>query len=359
MPIHDLSIENFRNIICFRGLLSPRLNILRGENAQGKTNFLEAIYYLANGKSFRVQENESLIQFSKAEARLNCGISHQDLHSQLELKIDSEGRSVKFQNKILHRFTKIHEILRVLVFTPDSTSLFRSSPGNRRRYFDHAISVQQSSYSTLLGRYTRVLAHRNRILERGDLSALPEFDSQWMKGYQELIAVRQDYLEKILPYWKQRFEELSGMKIEMNAKWESSLGYYQDLDENVLVRALREIRPKETLLRHTLLGAHRDDLRLFFDHHPIRQLASQGQQRLVVIALKLAEADLFQSLTGKNPVFLLDDLGSELDAERQSRLFKVLDTMEAQTFLTTTQESSNLNLRGTEFSVRSGSILEC
>ncbi len=358
MPLTSIRIQDFRNIEALQAGLSPGLNVLEGENAQGKTNFLEAIYYLANGRSFRSQEIGSLIRFGASSALLEANLAHQDLASHLALELGPEKRDVRLHGKPLQRWGQVHELLRVLIFTPDSSALFRSIPSVRRRYFDHAIGVHQPAYSSLLSRYTRILRQRNELLEMsGPEDLLEGFDRQWAEAAHGVMLLRREYLQELLPRWSTRLEQLGGMDLSLRAQWERS-ATAQDLDTESILQALARGREEERRARRTLRGPPRDDLKVQFGEHAVREVASQGQQRVLVIALKLAEADLFQQKTGRAPVFLLDDLGSELDRERQRRLLQILGEISAQTILTTTQQDAYDSLHARTFLVHLGKIKE-
>ncbi|MCE9625881.1 MAG: DNA replication/repair protein RecF [Deltaproteobacteria bacterium] len=338
MSIEELHFRDFRNIQEQVWNLVPSLNVLEGENAQGKTNFLEAVYFLANGRSFRGTEYAGLIRFGASETQLHGRWSHEGLESRLDMKILPEGREAKFQGKAIVRLAPVQAGLRVLVFTPDSSTLFRSPPQARRKYFDHAISVQRPAYATALSRYQRVLRQRNQLLEHGgDPTLEAAFDLQWAECALAVMKERESYLEEIRGPWRRRFRDLLGSEEALDFQWRGELTAVPNLETEALLKALDGVRREEKRRGRSLLGPQRDDLQVTFAGHPVKEVASQGQQRMLVIALKLAEADLFQAQSGKSPVFLLDDLGSELDARHQGLLLRILGALKAQTLLTTAQ----------------------
>jgi DNA replication and repair protein RecF len=357
MPIQALSILNFRNLEPQEFQPAFSLNVIEGDNAQGKTNLLEAIYYLANGKSFRATESQSLIRFDAGQAELGARWEQEGLEYRMELRLGPEGREVKFQGKAIVRLAPVQESLRVLVFTPDSSQLFRSAPLARRRYFDHAIAVQSPSYGSALNRYQRVLRQRNHLLESGAPTHLLEpFDRQWAENAHELMAERRAYLEKLLPVWRKRWRALSGEDWRLSARWDGPIAEARVRNPEALLEALGEIHSEERRQGRSLLGPQREDLVLSLEEHPVREAASQGQQRMLVIGLKLAEADLFREKSRRSPVFLLDDLGSELDERHRRLLLGSLGEIEAQTFLTTAQSGAYAALHARNFRVESGRI---
>ncbi len=356
MPLHSLHIQNFRNVENLHWDLAPGLNVLEGENAQGKTNLLEVIYLLANGRSFRTKEWTSLIRFQQDGSRLRGTWEEGGLSTALEIQLKPEEKIYYCQGKPLRSLAKVHEFLRALVFTPDSSSLFRVSPQARRRYFDQAVELHQAPYGSLLRRYQRILRQRNQCLEGGGpADVLQSFDAQWAEAAHQVWLARAEYLQELLPFWKARFEDLSGMPLTLSAQWSRNVAGPWEQPE-LLQEGIRRLYPQERRRGRTLWGPHRDDLKVQFSNHAVREVGSQGQQRILVIALKLAEADLFRARHSRSPIFLLDDLGSELDEERQSRLIRLLAEIQAQTVLTTTRASAYRDLAGKTFHVKNGKL---
>ncbi|MFO1463037.1 MAG: DNA replication/repair protein RecF [bacterium] len=359
MAIHRLHIRDFRNLAEQEVSLAPGLNVLEGENAQGKTNFLEAVYYLANGRSFRNCEPENLIRFGQANAYLEAEWEHEGLNSQLRMQLGPEGREAHFQGKAIARLTPVQASLRVLVFTPDSSTLLRSSPAARRRYFDHAIALQRPGYAGQLARYQRVLRQRNQLLENpGTPELAASFDQAWAEAALGVMREREAYLRELEGLWRQRFRDLLGEDVALGLVWQGRLVREGELPTvEGLLAGLAEVRDQERRYGRSLLGPQRDDLAASFGGHPVREIASQGQQRLLIIALKLAEADLFQGRSGRPPVFLLDDLGSELDERHQRLLLESLGELRAQTLLTSAQRGAYAALRAKNFQVSAGHLL--
>jgi len=248
-------------------------------------------------------------------------------------------------------------LMRVLVFTPESSTMMRGTPGQRRRYFDQAISHHSASYGPELARYSRILRQRNLCLENHSSSdVLAGFNEQWAQSALSLRDERELYLEKLLPHWRKRWEEISGMRGLLSASWESRLPWQPGENKASWIEKLEDTAPLERRVKRTLLGPHRDDLLVTLDQHAVRVSASQGQLRLLVIALKLAEADLFQEKTGRAPIFLLDDLGSELDRTRQDRLLGMLGDIHSQTLLTTAQAGTFSRLHAQTYRVQEGQL---
>lgn len=357
MPLTYLKIQNFRTVSELEWELAPGLNVLEGENAQGKTNLIEAVYFLINGKSFRTTESPTLLRFGQELSQLEGEFQHDGLSSRISIRLTPEKKETWLQGKPLKSLAQLHALLRALVFTPDSSTLLRGSPGVRRRYFDHAISIHRPTYSGILARYGRSLRQRNLLLEqRGQPQALEDFDHAWATTGRDLMEERKIYLAELLPCWRERFGQISGGEVPLESAWQGEL-WRPDVPElPEIMASLHRVREAERRAQRTLFGPHRDDLGVRLQDRPVRDAASQGQQRMLVIALKLAEADLFQKRTGRSPVFLLDDLGSELDRHHLGRLLQILGEVQAQTLLTTAQQGVYAPLHARTFRVQKGQL---
>lgn len=362
MAFQSLQLQNFRNLSPLNWELAPGLNVLEGENAQGKTNLLEALYVLANGKSFRTTELASLIHWEKSQALLQAQIEHQNLISEISLALDKEtkpNKNLKLNGKPKRSFREIHTKLSVLAFTPDSTTLFRTSPSIRRHYFDAAMARHYPHYNTILNRYVRVLRQRNLMLEqRASASSRYPFDQQWAELSLQLITARRQYLKELLPLWEDRLQKLTQSHGPFKAQWVGALSDLRELSLDSLLELLKTVKIQEERWGRTALGPHREDLEIRFSDKLVKEAASQGQHRMLTISLKLAEADLFVQMAGQAPVFLLDDIGSELDEKHLSALLKILGELHAQTVLTTAHRGEYDALGAQTFRVKEGKFNE-
>jgi DNA replication and repair protein RecF len=281
------------------------------------------------------------------------------LESEIEVQLSPEGKALHLNGKPLGTWRAIGPVFRVLVFTPESTALFRSAPEMRRRYFDHTLSLLHPQYGSWLTRYQRLVRQRNLILQSGGpAEALGAFDIQWAQSTREIAAARRVYLQELIPLWHERVRHLSRTFPLLSARWEGPVSE-EDLGEvETLLAGLQSRRQEEMRLGHTILGPHREDLQVYLGGHPVRSVASQGQHRILTIALKMAEADRYRQTMDRSPVFLLDDLGSELDPKHLSQLLTLLDELHAQTLLTTAQPGSLARLKAPTHRVREGKILK-
>jgi DNA replication and repair protein RecF len=357
LTLQNLQIHSFRNIRELQWELDPGLNVLEGKNAQGKTNLLEAIYFLANGRSFRAVPWEDLIPWGEGQAQWEGRVMTRGLLSEIRVKLAEPGKELELNGKPLKRWSAVGPVFRVLVFTPDSTVLLRAAPAVRRRYFDHALSLIHPQLGTWLNRYQRLVQQRNQLLQSGASSeSLEAFDVQWAQATRDIGAARRIYLEELIPLWVDRVGQLSETIPDLTARWEGPLTEQELGEVDSLLAALERRRPEELRAGHTLLGPHREDLQVYLGGHPVRSVASQGQHRLLTIALKMAEADRYRRATDQSPVFLLDDLGSELDPHHLRHLLTLLDELHAQTLLTTAQAGSLALLKAPTLRVHQGRI---
>ncbi|MCB1214216.1 MAG: DNA replication and repair protein RecF [Deltaproteobacteria bacterium] len=334
----NLFIEHFRNLQKVKVEFSPDLNVIEGLNAQGKTNFLEALYLIANGHSFRTRDYRECIQQGQDLSLLKANLQFEELPSDLSVLLNISTKQLAFEGKKTSRWSTLQKKLKLLVFTPDSVGLFRISPSTRRTYLDQGIKLHLSEYAKVHSQYTKVLRQRKKLLEEGaSLSLREPFDLQWAGLSFRLLELRKKYLNALLPFWKQRLKESLKGSIELDTFLESDLLAKGVQSSQDCLEVLESFRHLEERRFRPLIGPHLDDWQVSFNGSLVKKVASQGQQRLLVIALKLAEADLFWETQKKAPVFLLDDVGSELDPEHLSKLLTTLRQRPSQIFLSSAQ----------------------
>jgi len=318
-----LALENWRNIP--HALIEPEdgLNVLCGENGQGKTNLLEAIWMLTGAKSFRAAKDAELIRrgadFAVLDGAAECGGRVQTIY----LTVGSPGtprpgRTARLNGVDKGRAASLAGTFTAVVFEPDHLGLIKGSPGGRRRFLDAALCQLYPGYLAALRRYSRVLAQKNALLKQynrlpdaGDL--LEVYDQQLAAFGQEVTGRRTAYLEALTPLAVENYRRISQGREELNLAYKATF-------EGSLLEAYRRLRPAELRAGFCLAGPHREDLEVLLDGQPARVYGSQGQQRSAVLALKLAEATQAEAVTGEHPVMLLDDVLSELDDARQNYL---------------------------------------
>lgn len=314
---------NFRNIEGQKISFSPGTNIIKGENAQGKTNALEGIYLCASGRSHRTIHEKEFIQFEKAYAEI--GVTYQDSRRENNLLLRYVGR-----NKICQKngvpIRKMSEFIgnfRAVLFTPEHLSIVKEGPSLRRTFLDSAISQLSPGYVSALQTYQKCLVQRNKFLQSvqkgeygqsiSDIAPLSEvWAAQMAQSGAVISKMRQKYTNQLTDAVKIIFSDMTDGKEIPN------IVYQSQKDEEELMKLFTEHLEREVRIGSTLYGIHKDDLILTINGKDARSYASQGQQRSLSLAMKLAEGEISKEKTGEYPVFLFDDILSELDATRKS-----------------------------------------
>ncbi len=370
-PLVQLSLTHFRNIQDLQLLPHPRFNFFHGDNAQGKTSLLEAIYFISELRSFRTSDLHPLIYQGEVEARLKADLRLQELPSDLQIRLSSESKQVLWNGKTPRPLRKIRRELPVILFTPDSTRLFRQSPSERRSYFDHYFGLFSDFYFQLCADYQHTLHQKSKLLDqiREGLSSTraKELVEVWNQKLAELGAEitcqRKRMTREMDPSFHRYFDELSA------GVWQAHLTYQPYFSEIAPIQNPKEMatlllsemnrRFKEEVERNrVLVGPHRDDWNLNLGNFSLKENGSQGQHRIAMAALKLAEVDQMIALE-KTPMALFDDLLSELDIERSLRLLHLLAKVPCQVFLTSISPMglSLKGLNGEIFKVCEGKIV--
>ena len=331
----SVAAENFRNIESCRVEFSPGVNILLGDNAQGKTNLIEAIYFAAIGKSFRGAHEADFLRFESRDARV--AVSFRDSLREQTLELDffrDKSRRVTQNGVKIGRMSEIVGQFRAVLFCPEHLNIIKEGPSLRRQYLDVAISQLRPLYMRSLQRYNHILAQRNRLIkaacEPKGRRVFEETADMWSQGLAHeaafITASRIKYLELASREVAECFSEMTGGRESPMLEYRPSVkadpsrmcdtayceeAYYEQLTKN---------REREIAAGATLWGVHKDDIEISINGKAARQFASQGQQRSLSLALKLAEGAISRRDSGEEPVFLLDDVFSELDARRRAYL---------------------------------------
>jgi DNA replication and repair protein RecF len=386
MKIDSLTLRSFRNIRESTLTPGPRLNFLLGKNGQGKTSFLEAIGYLSSLRSFRGSKTNEVIRWGDPQAEVECEIGGA-AGWQTRLKIvfeksviDPEKASkVAFINGkpyknsaafLSQRFGQFELGFHSVIFNPSDHDLVRGEPAIRRAYIDRALAAEDIKYLKALQKYQRLLQQRNALLKSFGDARPPSFRdlllgfTEPMAEYAAYLGLRRlewlqrvgfrltDLMRKIIPSevelravylsnWAPKIEGLSLENDDLNPVHFAGHGHLPSLEllEQAFWKRLSVVEPAELRSGHSLVGPHRDDWTFYLGNQVLKGHGSQGEVRSALLALKLAEIELFQNSTGHQPVFLLDDFSSELDRERRSFLLDFLSDSNLQVFVTTTEDS--------------------
>lgn len=325
MVLLNLSVKNYRNIeSCCIGF-EKGVNLLYGENAQGKTNALECIYSFARGKSFRGTADKDLIRFGSEGFLSEITFKNKEREQSLSYRFDGKER-IRLRNGIpLERLSEMIGHFRAVLFYPEHLQLVKGGPAERRKFLSIAISQIYPVYIRLSSEYNRILENRNcllKFMQKGMYADKNELDS-WSEALISTAArihlYRKRFIEQLSEFTGPLLGDISENKEKLSLSYESDVIGDSEEDLSSSYRALlEENRGKEIAAGCTLFGVHRDDLEILINGISARSFASQGQQRSIVLALKLAEGEVSKKLTGEYPVFLFDDVLSELDERRRS-----------------------------------------
>lgn len=336
MIINKLSLTNFRNYKDLDVSFDPKLNIIYGNNAQGKTNILEAIYVCATSKSHRTNAFREMIQMEFKEAHIHISLEKDKNEYAIDVHLNQTGKKQFSINKLpIRKLDELLGVIHVIMFSPEDLSLIKNGPKDRRRFIDIELSQLNGVYFHYLQQYHRLLKQRNALLKEcqrkpshDNREQLDIWDIQVVHYGAKVIEIRDDFIRDLNEIYKKRHFDISGGQELMDLKYDKnvSLDDYED--------KLKKAQDKDIRFGSTSVGPHRDDLLFDLNGVDLRKYGSQGQQRTAALSLKLSEIDLVIERRDENPVLLLDDVLSELDANRQSYLMEHLDGI--QTFITCT-----------------------
>ena len=362
MKINSIAIEGFRNIEKL-DLDFEDVNIIYGENAQGKTNLIEAIYLFTGSKSFRGVKDKELIKFDKEFAGLKIDFENKSRQQNAQILIQNK-RSASLNGVKKKSAAALGEELKAVIFSPVHLSMVKDGPIERRKFIDNALCQLKFNYRNVLKDYNRSLSQRNMLLKDAAknnslLDMLYIWDKNLAISGAKIIYQRQKYIEKLLPFAKDIFDGLSSGKEDIDLILKGPFDYSGltvDEIQKQLMFAFDNNRSSDILNRITTTGPHRDDMEILINGRSARSFGSQGQQRSCVLALKLAEASLLREMTEDEPLALLDDVMSELDISRQDYILNHIKDW--QVFITCCDANTVLRLKkGKTFHIKNGGIV--
>ena len=367
MLLRSLKLESVRNLAPLALEPEPRFNVFFGDNGQGKTNLLEAIYAVGTLRSFRTQRLAELIGFGCEQARIRALVVRDGLERACEVTLRERSRVVRLDGKAVRPIAKYFGQFNVVLFAPEDLQIPRGSPNNRRRFLDRAVFNHHPDYLADIRSYDRVLRNRNALLRDHDgrrgYELLAVHDDQLAGFGARVITARRALLSAIRPGFKLAFDSITRSGLEVDAEYETADALI-DLGGEELEEALRRLlkgsRAHDLARKVTTIGPHRDDLSLTLSRRRAAAFASQGQLRALVLAWKTAEMELLAVTHGEPPILLLDDVSSELDATRNEYLFQFLRHRHNQCFITTTHPKHVLlSADRADYEVNSGTLTKC
>ncbi|MFC3932489.1 DNA replication/repair protein RecF [Streptococcus dentapri] len=338
MWLESISLKNFRNYSELSAEFSNGLNVFLGQNAQGKTNFLEAIYFLALTRSHRTRSDKELINFQASELRVAGELKRSSGKIPLEIILSDKGRITKVNYLKQTKLSDYIGHMTVVLFAPEDLQLVKGAPSLRRKFLDIDLGQIKPVYLSDLSNYNHVLKQRNAYLkstETIDKNYLAVIDEQLADYGSRVIEHRSQFIQDLEKNADKHHHTISNQLENLKITYLSSIKF-QDrntIKQNFLEQLAKSFN-RDRLKKNTGVGPHRDDL-AFFINDMNATFGSQGQQRSLILSLKLAEIELIKTATGDYPILLLDDVMSELDNHRQLRLLEGIKE-NIQTFITTT-----------------------
>ena len=365
MILKSLELDFFRNYVHTDVQLSPGVNVIWGENAQGKTNLLEAAAFLSSCRSHRARYDKELIQFGVDHAFLKGEVFSRQREFILEARLHRGERRQLFSNGVkLKTAGELGEVLNTILFCPEDLSLIRDGAAERRRFLDDAICQLRPKYAVALAEYKRLYEQKTRILRDWEekpslLDALDDFNLRMAQVGAVLIHYRAHFIRRLSELTPPIQSDFSGGREHLELRYEtvSTVTDPEAAPKAILEQLLdhqQSHRRAELDSRQCLSGPHKDDLTVEVDGRAARQYASQGQTRTAALSLKLACRELFREDRGEWPVLLLDDVLSELDAKRQSFVLERIDG--GQVLITCCEEDKSVPVTGKRFFVRDGTV---
>ncbi|MBP2626760.1 MAG: replication and repair protein recF [Firmicutes bacterium] len=365
MIVNKIILRNFRNYINLTLTFTHSINIFIGENAQGKTNILEAIYYAAIGHSHRTNNDAELIRWQQDSASLSIFFSRFNIENSLLFKFSTNQKKEIMANSHTIKPRELVGLLNVVLFSPEDLMLIKGMPNMRRRFLDIEISQVSPTYYQQLLKYNRIVSQRNTLLKKiREHKEKPEMLDAWDEQLaiigSQIVKKRQNAIKKLAMLANLMHRKITDNKENLTVIYHKH-GIDEKNSENLTEeysRKLVESRQNDIWRGSTSIGPHRDDLILSVNGINLRTFGSQGQQRTGVLALKLAELEFIKSETGEYPILLLDDVMSELDASRREHLIAFIQDR-IQTFITATEEKYFPDNKFGEFhQVVNGTIME-
>lgn len=348
MIIKSIDLKNFRNYEIEHIEFDNNTNIFYGDNAQGKTNVLEAIFISGTTKSHKGSKDLEVINFNCDEAHIKTIIERKGIDYRIDMHIKkNKSKGIAINGVPVKKALDLYGIVNIIFFSPEDLNIIKNGPSGRRKFMDMELCQINKIYAKNLVNYNKSVEQRNKLLK--DIYFMPDlkdtldvWDSQIVNYGSEIIAARRNFIQKVNEIISPIHHKLSGGREELTIQYEPSV------TEDDFMNTLCRYRDRDVKMKMTEVGPHRDDVLFMINGIDIRKYGSQGQQRTTALSLKLAEIDLVKEITGDKPILLLDDVLSELDGNRQNYLLNSIN--DVQTIITCTGLDEFINNR---FSINS------
>ena len=353
MWIKKIELKNFRNYKNQKLELNKNVNVLYGENAQGKTNIIESIFLCSMGKSFRAKKDKEMIKLDEDSCSVEVEYEKSDREGKIKIEIGNKKNI--FVNDIkIKRLSELLGKINIVIFTPDDIEIIKGGPDQRRKFLDIMISQLRPNYIHILSLYQKTIEQRNNYLkqikeEQKDENLLEILDEKLAEYAIKICEYRKEFIEKLKPKMEKLHKEITNNKEEIKIEYVTEC-----LDKKIYLDLLKERRKLDILKGFTTKGVHRDDFVIYINGRQLNVYGSQGQQRTSILTLKLAELNLIYDEIGEYPILLLDDFMSELDKSRRESL--VQHIKETQVIITCTDKLALENFEYLEYNVKEGKI---
>ena len=334
MYIESVALQNFRNYEALELGFSDRTNILYGDNAQGKTNVLEAAYVGATTRSHRMARDKDMIRFGEEEAHIRLNVKKRDVGHRIDMHLRrNKGKVVNIDGLPIRRSSELFGLINIIFFSPEDLSIIKDGPGERRRFMDMELCQLSRIYYSNLAGYNKVLNQRNNLLrsmayQKGLEEMLDVWDEQLIQYGKRIITERQNFINMLREVVLRVHGKITGGRESIEIRYEPNVTAEDFAD------TLRKKRDVDLRNNATMTGPQRDDIGIYIEDNDVRVYGSQGQQRTAALTLKLAEIDLVRSMISDQPILLLDDVMSELDGKRRNALLEGIQDI--QTIITCT-----------------------
>ena len=354
MYIEKIKLQNFRNYEQLDLDLNKNINIIYGDNAEGKTNILEAIFLCSFGKSFRTTKEKEMIKFNEDRCLVEIFYQKKDRDGKIKIEIGNK-KQISINGVKIKKLSELLGNINIVLFTPDDINILRDGPANRRRFLDMMIGQLKPNYVYNLNMYLKTIEQRNNYLrqirEENKQEEMLEIWDEKLSEYGNIIYnYRKQFMdliaEKINEIHKKITEDKENIKIEYTSNCDSKEEY---------LKLLKQRRKLDIIKGFTTKGVHRDDFVIYINDKEVNTYGSQGQNRTVVLSLKLAELNVIYDLIGEYPILLLDDFMSELDENRRKNFLKNIEN--TQVILTGTDKIDLQNLEFNLYNVKKGAIV--
>lgn len=363
MYITKVELQDFRNYENINISFHPNVNLILGNNAQGKTNLIEAIYLSSLGKSFRTSNDFEMIRFGSKFFRIKIDAEKKDEDVCVEMAVSKESKAIKLNGRKIKKISELLENIYIVVFSPEDLKIVKEEPEKRRKFIDRELCQIRPMYFNNISKYKKVLLQRNTFLKENSpkISLLEIWNHELAEYGSKIILQRAEFIKKLDKISSEIHKNITNGKEKLHIQYEANVPFMTNLVEqkSVFIDKINSHLDKDLLRRSTSVGPHRDDLKININSIDIRKYGSQGQQRTAALSLKLAEIMLIKEETEEDCILLLDDVLSELDEERQNYLINSLSNV--QLFITSAELSQKVKStlpEGKTFYVDNGHVEE-